>query len=191
MDNAYSNDMVQIIDAKDNLSPVIPNNDSNNINENFSNENNKDNNGKKYDVWKKMKIITYLLFYSNIFYTILICIYFTLYDENILDCIACIFFIVFLGIYEIFYIMISFVIFCSEDKFFMFNIYEGFIIFFVPIIFWLSLNFPSEKFTITFQVLAISGSSLILLLSIIFMICTYKFIYCNKHINVVYIEFKV
>ena len=71
-----------------------------------------------------MKIITYLLFFSNIFYTIFICIYLalTLNDENVL---YCIFFIVFLGIFEIFYIMMSFMIFCSEDKFFLLNLYEN------------------------------------------------------------------
>ena len=188
MENAYSNDMVQMMDV--NLSLDMPNNDSNNANENFSNKNNKDNNGKKYDAWKKMKIITYILFFSNIFYTILNCIYlaFTFNDENAL---YWIFFIVFLGVFEIFYIMISFVMFCSEDKFFFLGIYEGFIIVFVPIIFWLSLNSLSKKFTIIFQVFAISGSSLILLFSIIFIICACKFIYCNKHIKVEYIEFKV
>ena len=187
MDNIYSKDQNQMINVKDSLLPDMQNNVSNNVNENFSNKNNKDNNEKKYDLWQKIKIITYLLFFYTIFYSILIFIFLALKDEKAI--LSCLLFIIFLGVYDIFYIMLSFPIFCSEDKFSNFDFYHACIFVFVPLIFMVSLLsfLDNNHFTITFQVFAISGSSLMLLLSIIFVVWTCKFIHCNKHVKVEYI----
>ena len=77
MDNTNSKDVqVQMRDIKNILFINTQNNDSTNNNENVLNENNNNNNNNeiKYDPWEKMKFITYLLFFVNIFYTIIICI---------------------------------------------------------------------------------------------------------------------
>ena len=151
-----------------------------------------DNTHSKDDLWQKMKKIFYLLFFANILYIYFIIIGIALKLIKT-DEVVCIFFIAFLGGFELFYIMLSFMIFCSEDKFSMFMIYHGFIIFFEPFIFWFSLNtfLNNEIYTIIFQVFAISGSSLILLLSIIFVVWTCKLLYCNENVKIEYIEFKI
>ena len=132
------------------------------------------------------------LFFANILYILFIIIGIAL-ELIKADEIGFIFFIVFLGVFELFYIMLSFMIFCSEDKFSMFMIYHSFLIFLEPIVFGLSLNtfLNNEIYTIIFQVFAISGSSLILLLSIIFVVLTCKLLYCNENVKIEYIEFKI
>ena len=67
--------------------------------------------------------------------------------------------------------------------------YDGFIMILIPIIFGLALYdfLDSEHFPIAFQVFSISGISLIFLLSIIFIVWLYRFIYCNKHVKIEYI----
>ena len=78
-----------------------------------------DNTHSKDDLWLKMKKIFYLLFFANILYILFIIIGIALKLIKA-DELGFVFFIVFLGGFELFYIMLSFIIFCSEDKFYMF-----------------------------------------------------------------------
>ena len=151
-----------------------------------------DNIHSKDDLWQKMKKIFYLLFFANILYILFIIIGITLELIKTNE-ITFLLFIVFLGLFELFYIMLSLTIFCSEDKFSMFMIYHSFLIVCEPIVFGLSLGtfLNNENYTIIFQVFAISGSSLILLLSIIFVIWTCKLLSCNENVKIEYIEFKI
>ena len=97
-----------------------------------------------------MKFITYLLFFTDIIYTIIIVIYLVL-TGKISECLE---FIIFLGCFEVIYIMLSCVVFCYQDIFLVLHMYDGFIMILIPIIFGLALYdfLDSEHFPIAFQV---------------------------------------
>ena len=172
----------------DNLLPDIQNNDYNDLNDNFTNQKNEVNNKKEYDVWPEIRVFTYLLFFLHIFYLILLIIYFPLIldEDNVLYCLS---FIIISGIMEIFYIYLSLFIFCSENKTYGLE-YYGWLVFLDGLLMFGAslLDFLDSKyFTTGCKVIVISGSSLIFLLSFIFLIWSIKLIHCNKHVNVIYI----
>ena len=123
MKNIDSNSQVQTTNNKDN--------DYNNFDAISSNEKNEEK--KEYDIWPVIGLYTYILFLVNIIYIITIIIYFnSTFDEKTFF--KCTFFIVFLGLSELFYIIFSFVMFYYKDIIILYYymqivIFSGFLIF--------------------------------------------------------------
>ncbi len=188
MDKDNSNDQNNMLFQNDNLLPI--NNDYNNFNDNFPNQNNEGNNKKEYDIWPKIKVYTYLLFFINIFYIILLSIYFPLIlDEKAFS--NCLGFVGVSGLFEIIYILYSLCTFCSENKvniicYYMWIVFlSGLFIFLTS--YWDFISFDRGYFTEKCKIIVISGSSLIFLLSSIFLVWAFILINCNKHIKIVFI----
>ena len=120
-------------------------------------------------------------------YNITIIIYFnSTFDEKTFF--KCTFFIVFLGLSELFYIIFSFVMFYYKDIIILYYymqivIFSGFLIFVSSLI-----NFTDEDedqyFTTTCKVIVLLGSSLIMLLSLIYLIWACKL---TKHVEIIFI----
>ena len=188
MDKDNSKAQINMIYQNDSLLPN--NNDYYNFNDNFPNQNNEDNNKKEYDIWPQIKVYTYLLFFINIFYIILLSIYFSLIlDEKAFS--HCLGFVVVSGLLEIIYILYSLWTFCSENKVYIIYVYRwivflsGLFVFLTS--YWDFISFDRGYFTEKCKIIVISGSSLIFLLSFVFLVWAFILIYCNKHIEIVFI----
>ena len=179
-----SKDQVQTTNKNDILLPEITDNDNNNFNKISSNQNNEAK--KEYDVWPEIGLFTYIVFLVNIIYIITLIIYFktTLDGETFEKCDD---FVIFSGIFESIYIVFSFFIFCCNDKIAILNYYMHFVITSAIFTFAFSLDdfTDTQYFTTTCKVIVISGSSLIMLLSLIYYIWACKLIYFNKHVKIV------
>ena len=169
---------------------IIYHNDNNNFNDIVSNQNNEGNIKKEYDIWPQIKEFTYLLFFIDIFYIILLSIYFPLiFDKKTIN--NCLGFIITSGILEIMYIFFSLWTFCSENKvqiiyYYMWIVFLlGLFVFLTS--YWDFISFDKGYFTTKCKIIVISGSSLIFLLSFIYLVWATKLIYCNKHIEIVFI----
>ena len=109
----------------------------------------------------------------------------------------CIFFLVFSGIFESFYIIYSFLIFFCKSKIEILVYYVYFVFLAGMLTFISSLvDFTDDgdeydwhyKFTTTCKAIVISGSSIISFLSLIYVVLACKLIYCNKYVKINYIN---
>ena len=182
MKNIYLNNQVQTVNNKDD--------EYNNFDAISSTKKNEEK--KEYDVWKVIGLYTYILFFVNIIYIITLIIYFnsTLDEETYYKCI---FFIIIAGIFETQYILFSFCIFFCKRKIEILDFYKYFVILSGIFTFALSLvDFTGEDkakyFTTTCKVIVILGSSLIMLLSLIYYIWACKLIYFNNNLKLIFIN---
>ena len=172
----------------------IANNNNDNSNQISSNQRNEVK--KEYDIWKDIGVYTYILFFVNIIYIITLIIYFYYtFDEKAFE--ECIFFLVFSGIFESFYIIYSFLIFFCKSKIEILVYYVYFVFLAGMLTFISSLvDFTDDgdeydwhyKFTTTCKAIVISGSSIISFLSLIYVVLACKLIYCNKYVKINYIN---
>ena len=180
---------------KNNISlSEITNNNNDNSNQIFFNESNEAK--KVYDIWKDIGLYTYILFFVNIIYIITLIIYFYYtFNEKAFE--ECTFFLVSSGISELLYIIYSLLIFCCKSKIEILVYYVYFVIMASIFTFIFSLvDFTDDgdeydwhyKFTTTCKVIVISGSSIILFLSLIYVVLACKLLYCNKYVNITFIN---
>jgi hypothetical protein len=172
----------------------ITNNNNDNSNQISSNQRNEAK--KEYDIWKDIGLYTYILFFVNIIYIITLIIYFYYtFDKKAFE--KCTFFLVFSGIFELIYIIYSFLIFFCKSKIEIL-VYYVYLVFFASIFTFISslVDFTDDgdeydwhyKFTTTCKVIVISGSSIISLLSLIYVVLACKLLYCNKYVKIIYIN---
>ena len=193
MDTINSKDP-QMTNKNNNLLFEIANNNNDNSNQISSNQRNEAK--KEYDIWKDIGLYTYILFFVNIIYIITLIIYFYYtFDKKAFE--ECTFFLVFSGIGELFYIIYSFLIFFCKYKIEIL-VYYVYLVFFAGILTFISslVDFTDDddeyywhyKFTTTCKVIVISGSSIISLLSLIYVVLACKLLYCNKYVKIIYIN---
>ena len=177
-----------------NLLFEIANNNNDNSNQISSNQRNEAK--KEYDIWKDIGLYTYILFFVNIIYIITLIIYFYYtFDKKAFE--ECTFFLVFSGIGELIYIIYSFLIFFDKSKIEIL-VYYVYLVSFASILTFISslVDFTDDgdeyywhyKFTTTCKVIVISGSSIISLLSLIYVVLACKLLYCNKYVKIIYIN---
>jgi hypothetical protein len=193
MDTINSKDP-QMTNKNNNLLFEIANNNNDNSNQISSNQRNEAK--KEYDIWKDIGLYTYILFFVNIIYIITLIIYFYYtFDKKAFE--KCTFFLVFSGIGELIYIIYSFLIFFCKSKIEIL-VYYVYLVFFASILTFISslVDFTDDgdeyywhyKFTTTCKVIVISGSSIISLLSLIYVVLACKLLYCNKYVKIIYIN---
>ena len=193
MDTINSKDP-QMTNKNNNLLFEIANNNNDNSNQISSNQRNEAK--KEYDIWKDIGVYTYILFFVNIIYIITLIIYFYYtFDEKAFE--ECIFFLVFSGIFESFYIIISFLIFFCNNKI-QILVYYVYFVFLAGMLTFISslVDFTDDgdeydwhyKYTTTCKAIVISGSSIISFLSLIYVVLACKLLYCNKYVKIIYIN---
>ena len=198
MDYTNSNDQAQMTNKSNILLTEITNNDNDidNSNQIYPNQNNEVK--KEYDIWKDIGLYTYILFFVNIIYIITLIIYFNYtFDEETFQ--ACTNFVICSGIFESIYIIFSFFIFICKSKIELLVYYIYFVIIASMITFISSLVVFADtededeyynyyNFTTTCKAIVISGSSIITLLSLIYVVLACKLIYCNKHVKIIFLN---
>ena len=193
MDTINSKDP-QMTNKNNILLSEITNNNNDNSNQISSNQRNEVK--KEYDIWKDIGIYTYILFFVNIIYIITLIIYFYYtFDEKAFE--ECIFFLVFSGIFESFYIIISFLIFFCNNKI-QILVYYVYFVFLAGMLTFISslVDFTDDgdeydwhyKYTTTCKAIVLSGSSIISFLSLIYVVLACRLLYCNKYVKIIYIN---